>query len=207
MTFFQWLDTLGLVVFAVTGALAAGRKRLDPFGVLVVALITALGGGTLRDLVLNAHPVAWIAKPDYLMITSAAAFGTLLLARWIVFPARALDVFDAVGLAFFTLLGTQKTLTLGHPAEVALMMGVMTGVAGGVLRDIICNEIPHIFRQEIYATAAAMGAGIYLFLRSVMVSESTALQAGMAVTLVVRLLAIYRDWSLPTPGWREHDKR
>jgi uncharacterized membrane protein YeiH len=129
-----------------------------------------------------------------------------MLARWIVFPARALDIFDAVGLAFFTLLGTQKTLTLGHPAEVALMMGVMTGVAGGVLRDILCDEIPHIFRQEIYATAAALGAGVYLFLRSVMVSEGVSLQAGMAVTLVVRLLAVYRGWSLPVPGWRDQGK-
>ncbi len=192
-----FLDYFGIAVFAITGALVAGTKRLDVFGVLVVALITCLGGGTLRDLVLDAHPVPWIANTAYLAVGIIAALSTLLWIRLRQVPLRMLEVFDAIGLAFFTIAGVQRTMALGHSAEICLLMGLMTGVAGGVLRDIVCNEIPLIFHREIYATAAITGAGAYLLALHLEIPPELAALGGMAITLSLRLAGIYRGWSLP----------
>jgi uncharacterized membrane protein YeiH len=193
----EFLDFFGIAVFAVTGALVAGSKRLDVFGVLVVALITCLGGGTLRDLVLDAHPVIWIENTAYLGIGIVAALSTFVWIRIRRFPLKMLEVFDAIGLAFFTIAGVQKTQSLGHSPEICLLMGLMTGVAGGVLRDIVCNEIPLIFHREIYATAAISGAIVYLLAIHLQISTEIAAVTGMTITLLLRLAGIYRGWSLP----------
>lgn len=192
-----FLDYFGVIVFAVTGVLAAAHKKLDLFGVLVIAFITALGGGTLRDVVLGAYPVSWVAQPVYLALTTGAALLTFILARFVTFPLRTLAVCDAIGLAFFTVLGTQKALLLGHAAAVSITMGIMTGVAGGVIRDIICNEIPLVFRKEIYATAALAGACVYVLAQHFSLSREMSMVLSMTTALAVRLAAIYRGWSLP----------
>ncbi len=161
------IDLLGVAVFAISGVLAAGRKGLDLFGVAVVAIVTAIGGGTLRDLLLDRHPIFWIADPTYLWVIAGAIALTLAYVRFWLASRRALLIADAFGLAFFTVSGVQITLLTGHPALIALVMGTITGVAGGVLRDILTGEIPLILRPgRLYATAAIAGAAVYVTPRS-----------------------------------------
>ncbi|BFM07855.1 trimeric intracellular cation channel family protein [Halioxenophilus aromaticivorans] len=193
----QFLDFFGVAVFAVAGALTAIQKRFDIFGVIVVALITALGGGTLRDVSLDAHPVIWIANTSYLITGIGAAVVTFLVARWIDIPQRTLAVCDAIGLAFFAVAGMQKAVALGHSGEIALLMGVMTGVAGGILRDVLCNDVPLIFHREIYATAVIAGGVVFLILRSWGWLAQWYALAAMLVILVLRLSAIFLGLSLP----------
>ncbi len=192
-----FLDYFGIAVFALSGALTAGHKKLDVFGVMVVALITCLGGGTLRDVILDARPVVWVEQPAYLYVGLGSALAAFLLARYWRLPMRTLEVCDAIGLAFFTLAGLQKAQSLGHSADIALLMGVMTGVAGGIMRDVLCNEIPLIFHREIYATAALAGGGLFLLLQSLGVAGSIALLLGMMTTLALRLTGIFFGLSLP----------
>lgn len=192
-----FLDFFGIAVFAMSGALTAGQKRLDIFGVMVVALITCLGGGTLRDVILGAQPVVWVANTAYLYVGLGSALLAFVLARFWHLPLRSLEVCDAIGLAFFTLAGIQKAQMLGHGADIALLMGLMTGVAGGILRDVLCNEIPLIFHREIYATAALAGGGLFLLLQALAVDGGLALLLGMATILLLRLTGIFLGLSLP----------
>lgn len=196
-TMFYWLDILGVVVFAVTGSLAAGKKKLDLFGVLVLALVTALGGGTLRDVVLGIHPVFWIADLNYIYFVIATALIVFVIARYRKIPERTLVIADALGLAVFSVLGTQVALQEGTPAIVAIIMGMLTGVAGGVIRDILSDEIPLILHQEIYATAALAGAAAYVGLSAVYNATDINLALAAAVTFGLRLAAIKWDYSLP----------
>ena len=143
-----FLDFFGIAVFAISGALTAGHKKFDIFGVMVVALITCLGGGTLRDVILDAHPVVWIESSAFLFVGISAAFATFIVVRLYRMPMRMLEVCDAIGLAFFTISGMQKAQALGFSSEITLLMGLMTGVAGGIMRDIVCNEIPFMLRLQ-----------------------------------------------------------
>ena len=203
---YAFLDYFGITVFAISGALSAGHKRLDVFGVLVVALVTCLGGGTLRDLILDAHPVIWIQNTTYLGTGILAALATFVLVRLHWIPRNTLEVCDAIGLAFFTLAGMQKALVLGHSAEISLLMGLMTGVAGGVLRDIICNEIPLIFHKEIYATAAIAGGLVFLGLNALNVELQWAALGSMLTTLGFRLAGIFLGLSLPAYLFSEDER-
>ena len=196
------LSLLGVAVFAASGALAAGRKGFDWIGVGVVAVVTAIGGGTLRDLLLDRHPIFWIADPAYLWVVLGAATATLLYARRRPPPASALLVADALGLALFTISGTQVAEAQGLSGVIALTMGTLTGVAGGVLRDVLCNEVPLLFGplDTLYATAAIAGASAYLALELLGVERDSAALLGMGVVASLRLAAI--AWQLRLPGVR-----
>lgn len=192
-----WLDLFGVAIFALSGTLMAGRYQLDPFGVVVLAAVTAIGGGTTRDIILNV-PVFWLADPTYLYVILLTALFTILLVRKPrLIPKRFIMVADAFGLALFAVLGTQKALALGMPASVAIVMGTMTGAFGGMLRDVLCNVIPMILRQEIYATAAALGGGIFVLLVKLNVEETLAMLLAISVALSLRLAAVYWQVSLP----------
>jgi len=192
------IDLLGVAVFAISGALAGGRKGLDLLGVTVIAVVTSIGGGTLRDVLLDRHPIFWIADPSYLWAALGGTVAAVAYSRHWVSTRRALLVADALGLAFFTIGGVQVTLQAGHSALIALLMGTITGVAGGVARDLLTGEIPLILRPgRLYATAAIAGAAIHLLLlRVIPFPESSAL-AGMATTAILRLLAIRYELTLP----------
>ena len=199
------LEFTGVAVFAVSGALAAGRKSLDLLGVLVIATVTALGGGTLRDVLLARHPVFWIADPAYLYVTLAAAFATLLYTRQFRPPDRGLAYADALGLAMFTITGAQIAETMSLGGGVAVLMGTITGVAGGVIRDILCAEIPLILRRgRFYATAAIAGSVAYLLLQHV-VDRTTAALLGMACIAALRIAAIH--WQLVLPVYHLPDEK
>lgn len=198
------VDLLGVSVFAVSGALAAGRKRLDLLGVLVIAAVTAIGGGTLRDLLLDHHPVFWIADPTYLVVIACAALGTVLWARYRTPPRNALAIADALGLAFFAVGGARIAEAAGLAGIIVVLMGTMTGVAGGVLRDVLTAEIPMILRRgELYATAAIGGITGYLLLQAVGVHQEAAAAVAMVAIFALRLSAILWGWKLPAFHLRE----
>jgi uncharacterized membrane protein YeiH len=190
----HFLDLSGIAVFAISGALAAGRKSLDWLGVAVIAVVTAIGGGTLRDVLLDRHPIFWIADPSYLVVCLVATAVTLLYVRLRVPPFRALFVADALGLAFFTIGGTQ----IAEQARHAGLMGMITGTAGGVVRDVLCAEIPLILRRgQLYASAAIAGAALYLALERGGIPRDIAAPVGMAAIAAVRFAAIL--WRLELP--------
>lgn len=192
-----FLDLFGVTVFAVSGALAAGRKQMDLFGVVVLGMVTALGGGTVRDVILDVRHVFWIADHTYVFVALVAALVTFLAARSRKPSWTMLLVPDAIGLAMFTVIGADKALSLGVPAVVAVMMGVITAVAGGMMRDILSGEIPLILRREIYATASLSGAVVFVCLFKLGVNVDICSIAGIAVTLALRLAAIRWKLSLP----------
>ncbi|MFZ2290271.1 MAG: trimeric intracellular cation channel family protein [Halopseudomonas yangmingensis] len=205
MTWFDFLDLFGVAVFAITGALMAGRKSMDLFGVLVIALITALGGGTLRDAILDRNPVSWIGNDLYILVATLAALGTVLWVRFTrPIHETGLLVADALGLAVFSVMGTQIAMQYEVPISAAVIMGVMTGVAGGVMRDIICNEIPLIFQQEIYATACIAGSLTWIGLSQLHTPSDLDVLVAMAVVLVIRLAAI--RWKLALPRFHLLDR-
>jgi len=191
------LDLFGVAVFAVTGSLAAGRKRLDLFGVLVVALATALGGGTLRDLILGMRPVFWLADLKYIAVGVAAATLTFILGRFRGMPKGILLTADALGLAVFTVIGADRAMSASVAPVIAIIMGVMTAVVGGMIRDILCGEIPMILRREVYATASLCGAVTFVILASLLPEQQFQPLVGIVVTLVIRLAAIRWKLSLP----------
>lgn len=191
------LDLFGVAVFAVTGALAAGKKRMDLFGVVVLALATALGGGTLRDVILGAHPVFWISNPVYIFVGTAAAVSIFILARFVQPPSKALQFADAFGLAVFTVIGTAKAISLGVPGSIAVIMGVMTGVAGGIIRDMLSGEIPLVLKAEIYATASLCGAVIFAVLTKYYPLLPLPAVSAIIVILCLRIAAIHWKLSLP----------
>lgn len=202
---FYLSDLFGVLVFAISGALMAGRKSMDLFGVLVIAIITALGGGTLRDLILDNHPVSWIRNDTYILVASLAAIGTVLWVR-LTRPIheRGLLLADAFGLAVFTVIGTEVALQHNMPYSTAVIMGVMTGVAGGVMRDVICNEIPLIFQKEIYATACILGSLVFIGLRELQTPHWLDTGVAMLTVLAVRLAAIH--WHLGLPRFHLLDR-
>lgn len=191
------LEFVGVAVFAVSGALAAGRKSLDLLGVVVIAAVTAVGGGTLRDVLLDRHPVFWVSEPLFLYVIVAAALLTVAYSRRYRPPERLLLIVDALGLALFTISGAQVAELAGWSGIVVVIMGTLTGVAGGVIRDVLSAEIPLILRRgRIYATAAITGVIVYLVLQEP-IGRTAAALTGMACIALLRFAAILWNLTLP----------
>ena len=191
------LDLLGTATFAVTGALAAGRKRMDVFGVVVLGCVTAVGGGTLRDVILGNHPVFWISDNIYLLIAALAAGGTFLIVRYHKIHTKVLAYADAGGLAIFTIIGFRHGLDVTGSYIIAIVMGVMTGVVGGMIRDVLSGEIPLILRREIYASASLCGAALFALLHYFQVPGTWSVITAVLVILIIRIAALYWNVSLP----------
>lgn len=190
------LDIFGTVVFALTGVLAAGRNNLDLFGALVLATVTAIGGGTLRDLILDV-PVFWLADPSYLYLIIGTWTVTLVAARFAQkIPAGAIQWSDALGLSAFTVMGTAKALQTVQSPIVAILLGTLTSVAGGLMRDLLASRSPMILnRHRLYATACIAGCSVYIF--ALQWSPAGATLAAMATTFGLRAGALIWDWKLP----------
>lgn len=192
------LDLVGVAVFAVSGAIAAAHKRFDVLGVAVIATVTAIGGGTIRDVLVNRHPVFWIKDPTYLLVTLSAAVLTLFYARFCKLPRLGLLIADALGLALFTISGAQVAEERDLSGVIVVVMGTITGTAGGLLRDILSAEVPLVIRQsDLYATAAIVGASAYLVFQEVGVERIPAALGGMIAVAAVRMAAIW--WGLRLP--------
>lgn len=190
------IEVIGTVAFAISGIRLASVKHFDWFGAYVVGLVTAIGGGTLRDLLLDI-PVFWMQTWWYLAVTGLAFAIVVLLRAQLVTHNRMLMIFDSIGLALFVVIGIQKTLACDYPMWVAIVMGMITGAFGGVLRDILINEEPIFFRREIYATACIAGGVVYWII-ALSGGGPIAQQLACATTVIgLRLLAVKYEWTLP----------
>lgn len=199
----HYIFIMGICVEAVTGALAAGRKKMDFFGVMMIACIAALGGGTVRDILFNTYPLTWVAHPEYLIYTSLCAFLTIFIAPYLARVMKVFLILDALGLSAFVILGTQKVLTHGMPASAAVISGMLTGICGGMLRDILCNDIPLVLRKELYAVIALGGALLFICLDTFQVSGNINVVVTLLGIFIARTLAILFHTQIPIFDYTE----
>jgi uncharacterized membrane protein YeiH len=195
----QVLDLVGIFVFGITGALVGVRKKLDVFGIQVLALVTGLGGGFLRDVLIGATPPAALADGRYLAVPVVAGLMTFFLHPGIGRVERLVNVFDAAGLALFCVTGARKALDFGLSPLSAALLGTISGIGGGVIRDVLSGRVPVVLRSEIYAIPAFLGAGIVVLADAAHYDATWVTIAGAAVCFVIRLLAIRRGWNAPLP--------
>ncbi|WP_394348878.1 trimeric intracellular cation channel family protein [Aequorivita antarctica] len=191
------IDILGTIAFAISGVLTALNKRLDPFGILIIAFVTAVGGGTLRDILIDA-PVAWMRDLTYVYVIFLATVLAVIFRKRLNHIRRSLFLFDTIGIALYTIVGVEKGIAAGFHPIICVALGTMTACFGGVIRDILCNEIPIIFRKEIYATACILGATAYFLLHATPISENFIVVISGSIIFIVRLLAVYFKLSLPS---------
>ena len=198
MSLTQILTLAGVAVFAASGALAAGRRSLDPIGVMVLAIVTATGGGTLRDVLMDRHPVFWISDPSFIGASIAAAAATWLWVRRFPPPDKALQYADALGLAFFSIAGARIAEAAELSPFICVIMGALTGCAGGLIRDVLVAEVPLIFRQsELYVTACLAGIGVHLLLAAFGMPPEFSSITGIATIALIRIASIRHRITLP----------
>lgn len=194
----EYGNLAGVVACAMTAALVAGRRRLDWVGVAVLGCTTALGGGSARDVLLGHYPLSWVAQPWLLLLTTFAALSTIPLARVVHRLPITFLVLDAIGLVAFTVIGCSVALELGHGVIIAMVSGVITGCVGGVLRDVLSGEVPLLFRREVYATVSLLTGGLYVGGLALGFNHDVVMLAAMAIGLAFRIVAVHRQWNVPT---------
>lgn len=192
------LDWLGIITFAISGTVVASRKKMDVVGFVILGTVTGIGGGTLRDLLLGSVPVFWVREPLYLQACIAVSCLAFVLRKLPLGEYRLLLLLDAIGLALFAVTGAEKAMLMGAGPFVCVTMGVVTASFGGIMRDVLGNESPAVLSSEIYITAAAVGAGLYVLLAAVGIEREFALLGSILVGTTLRLVAISRGWSLPS---------
>lgn len=197
MSLFEVIDILGTISFAISGVLTAFKKRMDPFGILIIAFVTAVGGGTLRDVLIDA-PITWMRDLIYVYVIFAAAFFAVLFQKTLVHLRKSLFLFDTIGIALYTVVGIEKGLAAEFAPIICIFLGTLSACFGGVIRDILCNEIPVIFRKEIYATACIMGGITYFALLKTPLPVDWVFILSGAVVIVIRLLAVIYKLRLPS---------
>lgn len=198
-----WLDTLGVIAFAISGALEASRRQMDLVGFILIATVTGLGGGTIRDLLLGITPVSWILNPTAFIICCCVAVSIFFTAHIVESRFKALVWCDAIGLAVCCIIGTEKALAHGATGIVAILMGVISATFGGLVRDTLCNEVPLILRKEIYATAAAAGSGMYVLLATLDTPRNIMVIFAFLTAFTIRAIALRYHLSLPSYKSRE----
>ncbi|MEG0848324.1 MAG: trimeric intracellular cation channel family protein [Flavobacterium sp.] len=194
---FHLLDIIGTMAFAMSGALTAMHKRLDPFGVFIIAFVTAVGGGTLRDVLIGRTPVGWMLNLQYVYVIILGFFLAILFRKKFDKLRTSLFLFDTIGLGVFTLIGLEKGIMIGLHPVICVALGTMTACFGGVLRDILCNEIPTVFRREIYATICIFGGVVFFVFRKWNLADDALYLVTSVVIISVRLLAVKYKWHLP----------
>jgi uncharacterized membrane protein YeiH len=200
------LDLFGVAVAAIGGALVGARRRLDWFGVMVVAVVTAIGGGTIRDVLLDRNPIFWIADQVYLVVIIISVIGTLAYTRRRSVPPRTLLVADAGALALFAISGSAIAEARHVPAMIVVLMGTITGCAGGMMRDVLCAQVPLILRRDVYATAAIVGSALYIVLGAVHAPSAIRVGGGMGAVFLLRMAAITWRWHLPAVALDQGDQ-
>ena len=194
---FHLLDIIGTIAFAMSGALTAISKKLDPFGVFIIAFVTAVGGGTLRDVMIGRTPVGWMLDLEYVYVIAFAFIMSIVFRSKFDKLRTSLFLFDTIGLGVFTLIGLEKGINIGLHPVICIALGTMTACFGGVIRDILCNEIPVIFRKEIYATICILGGAVFFMLKKMHLNEDVLYLITSAVIISVRLMAVKYKWYLP----------
>ena len=188
---------------AMSGALAAGRRNMDIFGVAVIAFVTALGGGTIRDVVLGNYPIGWTQHPEYVYLVILTGLATTMLARFMHHMKRVFLMLDAMGLVAFSLIGCNVAIQLAYPMVVIIMAGMLTGISGGILRDVLCNQIPVVFRRELYASVSLFVCALFLALRSLGVDTNPNTLICFVLGFGFRMLAIHFSWKLPIFSYQQ----
>lgn len=194
---FYLLDIIGTMAFAMSGALTAMNKKLDPFGVYIIAFVTAVGGGTLRDIMIGRTPVGWMQDLNYVYLITIGFFLAVIFRKKLDRLRTSLFLFDTIGLGVFTLIGLEKGINVGLDPVICIALGTMTACFGGVIRDILCNDIPVIFRREIYATICIIGGILFFGLRELKLDQDILYLITSLVMIVVRLMAVKFKWYLP----------
>jgi len=194
---------VAIVAEAMSGALAAGRRQLDIFGVAVIAFVTALGGGTVRDVILGNYPIGWTQHTEYVGLVIAAGLLTTLIARHMHKLKRLFLALDAMGLVAFSLIGCDIALGLGYALPVVVMAGMITGICGGVVRDVLCNQLPVVFQRELYASVSLVVCCLFLGLRALDVNHALNTTLSFGAGLALRMLAIRFGWKLPTFSYQQ----
>lgn len=205
--FLQTLDILGTIAFAISGVSVAMNKKMDPFGVLIIAFVTAVGGGTLRDVLIGVTPVTWMTDMTYVYVIFIATVFTVIFKQKINYLRTSLLLFDTIGIGLYTVVGIEKGLSAGLHPFICISLGTITACFGGVLRDILSNEIPVIFRtKEIYATACILGGITYFLLRQLPIDDNVVFMIAGAVVISVRLIAVKFNISLPNLHKNDHNR-
>lgn len=198
MDIFYILDLLGTMAFAISGTLAAMHKRLDLFGVLIIAFVTAVGGGTLRDILIDRTLVSWMQDLNYLYVIIGATIFTIIIRKKIDYLRTSLFLFDTIGLGIFTIVGTEIGIQQQLHPVISIILGTLTATFGGVIRDILCNEIPVIFKKEIYASACIAGSICFILLSNLEIDTNTNYIITTLIVISIRLIAVKFKLSLPT---------
>jgi uncharacterized membrane protein YeiH len=194
---FYIIDILGTIAFAISGVLVAMNKKMDPFGILIIAFVTAVGGGTLRDILIGQTPVGWMKDMTFTYVILGSAVFAVILRNKINYLRTSLFLFDTIGIGLYTVIGIEKGLSAGLHPIICIALGTMTACFGGVIRDILCNEIPVIFRKEIYATACILGGLSYFLIRKLPLESDFVFMIAGAIVILVRLLAVKFKIALP----------
>ena len=198
MQVFTVIDILGTVAFSISGVLTAMHKKMDPFGILIIATVTSVGGGTLRDVLVGKLPVSWMLDMTFIYVIILTSIFAVLFRSKLKYFRRSLFLFDTIGIALYTTTGVQIGIGAGLNPLICVALGMMSACFGGVLRDILCNEIPIIFRKEIYATACMLGGAMFIALISFHVDSTTAVIISGLVVVVIRVLAVVYKLQLPS---------
>lgn len=195
--FYFIIDILGTIAFAISGVLVAMDKRLDAFGVFIIAFVTAVGGGTLRDLLIGIKPVGWLNAPMHLLIIVITVLLAIIFVKQLKYVRKSLFLFDTIGIGLYTMVGVEKGLVADLPPVMCIALGTITACFGGVIRDILCNEIPVIFRKEIYATVCILGGLVYFLLIQFPIQNTIAYSMAIVTIIIMRVLAVRFKISLP----------
>lgn len=196
MSWIYTIDIIGTFVFAVSGALAGIDKKFDIIGVGILSLVTAVGGGTLRDILIGETPVGWMKDLTYLYLIFAAIPFTYFFRPYILRLGKSMFLFDTIGIGLFTILGLEKTLGVGLSPIVAILMGSVSAVFGGVIRDVLSSQVPLIFRKEIYASACLAGGTVFFLLNNLIAHRTLNMLLAMSVVMIIRYFAVRNEWSL-----------
>jgi uncharacterized membrane protein YeiH len=196
--FLQTIDILGTIAFAISGVSIAMDKKMDAFGVLIIAFVTSVGGGTVRDVLIGITPVSWMTDITYVYVIFGATIFTVIFRQKINYLRTSLFLFDTIGIGLYTVVGIERGLAAGLHPIICIALGTMTACFGGVIRDILCNEIPVIFRKEIYATACILGGITYFILGQFPIPDNIIFMAAGSIVITVRLVAVKFKISLPS---------
>ncbi len=196
-TMFYIIDILGTIAFAISGVLVALNKRMDAFGILIIAFVTAVGGGTLRDVLIGETPVSWMKDMTFIYVVIASTIFAVVFRSKIDYLRKSLFLFDTIGIGLYTVVGVEKGISAGLHPIICIFLGTMSACFGGVIRDILCNEIPVIFRKEVYATACILGGATYFVVIKLPIASDFVFVIAGAVVITVRLIAVRFKISLP----------